>query len=193
MLGCGCLDLGGGGEMDEAVAAVVIGAIKDAIGLSLPPQCRGHDFVDHRHRALGILSHRVGCKLHILATAALRPITTALRHRRRSTSPAKSSSKLCIGAHPVPPKRCTAPPAARTKTMPPATSQIFGAAKCATSSKPAATSAHSTAAEPVLRKSQNSSSGPLCGRPASLRRTAGLTVGVVFSPSKRRGPFADAW
>ena len=48
----------------------------------------------------------------------------------------------------------TAPPAAFTRAIPPATSQMFGLSKRATRSMPAATNAHSIAADPVLRVSQ---------------------------------------
>jgi hypothetical protein len=54
------------------------------------------------------------------------------------------------------------------------------------SSSPAATSAHSNAADPVLRVSQPASSTlATIGTPASRRRPAALTLGVTSAPLKR--------
>src|SRR5262249_5832099 len=50
ILRCGLGDLGGGGEMDEAVARVGFAAGKSAAGFGRPPRGPSADFVDRRHR-----------------------------------------------------------------------------------------------------------------------------------------------
>ena len=49
MLRRGLGDLGGGGEMDKAVARVGCAAEKRAAGFGGPPRCLPADFVDRRH------------------------------------------------------------------------------------------------------------------------------------------------
>src|SRR4029078_8190695 len=86
----------------------------------------------------------------------------------------------------------TAPPAASTRAVAPATSHIFGLSKRATRNMPAATNAHSIAAEPRLRVSQFLSWAATVEAPARRRRTAGFNFGVTSLFSKRNLPPALA-
>src|SRR5215467_11667022 len=142
------------------------------------------------------IGYAVFASEHIVSTPLRVPTIIGRRQYRRSAvCPARGvGANRPIGDHPWPSYSRTSPPPACTNTIPPATSQMLGAAKRATSSSPAATRAHSSAAEPVFRVSQPASSASAAiGTPASRRRTSALTFGVTSSPSNRNLPPAEAW
>jgi hypothetical protein len=131
------------------------------------------------------------CRRHRISTASGSPRMTGWRQRRRGLAGcwAPSASNCSSATQPCGVFVRTSPPLARTSATPPATSQMFGRAKRATRSSPAATKAHSIAAEPVLRSSHGSASPELAhGSPARWRRTASFASSVSGSPSKRSLP-----